>query len=82
MPSGNLLASMVMNSIHSAVLDVGQSASEHQSRKASSSAAAAHQRHHNQHHHPLPQLVINAKSDVLATSEPTSPSPLTDPRHI
>lgn len=77
MPSGNLLASMVINSIHSAVLDVGQSASEHQSRKASSTVP--HHRHHNQHNHPLPQLVINAKSDELATSEPTSPS-LTDSR--
>ncbi|KZS08497.1 Protein vav-like protein [Daphnia magna] len=67
MPSGNLLAAMVMNSIHSAVLDVGQSASERQSRKANS-ASHQNQEHPQQHHplqqqqqqQPLPHLVINA----------------------
>lgn len=82
MPSGNLLAAMVMNSIHSAVLDVGQSASERQSRRANS---ASHQnREHQQQHQqqPLPHLVINAKStECLAIgSEPTSP--LADPRQF
>jgi hypothetical protein len=76
MPSGNLLAAMVMNSIHSAVLDVGQSASERQSRKANTL------HHHNQpqQQQPLPQLVINAKSSecLAISSEPTSP--FSDPR--
>lgn len=85
MPSGNLLAAMVINSIQSAVLDVGQSASERQSRKANSTASQhQHHRHHYHHHqehlHPLPQLVINAKSEGLASSEPTSPSQLPDLR--
>lgn len=78
MPSGNHLAAMVMNSIHSAVLDVGQSASERQSRKANTL------HHHNapqpQQQQPLPQLVINAKSSecLAISSEPTSP--FADPR--
>ena len=85
MPSGNLLAAMVMNSLHSAVLDVGQSASERQSRKVSSAALL----HHQQRHHvnqtqqrQLPQLVVSAKSDDLDSNEPTSPSQLSDPRQI
>lgn len=48
MPSGNILAAMVMNSIQSAVLDVGQSVSERQSRKANSTASQ-HQQYRAQH---------------------------------
>lgn len=78
MPSGNHLAAMVMNSIHSAVLDVGQSASERQSRKANT--LHHHSSPQPQQQQPLPQLVINAKSSecLAISSEPTSP--FADPR--
>ncbi len=84
MPSGNLLAAMVMNSLHSAVLDVGQTMGERQSRN---STVPNHQQRTKQpsqsQQYPLPQLLVNAKSgDDLASNEPTSPSLLSDSRQF
>lgn len=77
MPTGNMLAAMVMSSIQSAVLDVGQSSGERQSRKTnhqkksvtSATTSPTHQKRR------LPRFVLNADPSDSSSSETSSSEP-------
>lgn len=75
MPTGNMLAAMVMSSIQSAVLDVGQSSGERQSRKTNHQKKTAVSATTSPTRRRLPRFVLNADPNESSSSETSSSEP-------